>query len=48
MKKFGAGLVTGAMLGGVAGAMLDKKCKGKKCGSTTFRSIGAVIDSIMK
>ena len=48
MKEFGAGLVTGAVIGSVAGIIMDKSSKKMHHGSSTFKSIGAVIDSMIK
>lgn len=48
MKEFGAGLVTGAMIGSIAGIIMDKNSKKAHHGCSTFKSIGAMIDNMMK
>ena len=48
MKEFGAGLVTGAVIGSVAGIIMDKSGKKMHHGNSTFKSIGAMIDNMIK
>lgn len=48
MKEFGAGLITGAMIGSIAGIVMDKNSKKMHHGNSTFKSIGAMIDNMIK
>lgn len=48
MKEFGAGLVTGAVIGSVAGIIMDKSGRKMHHGNSTFKSIGAMIDNMIK
>lgn len=48
MKEFGAGFATGAVIGSITGIIMDKAGKKSHHGSSTFKSIGAMIDNLIK